>query len=124
MDIVMWWLVQITLTLVLSASAGYAAACWRVDSGSVRLRKSLSEATLDIERLVSEQSKLMDLVRKLSQRQALSDHRHKRSATTSTPDGPPPPGTSKEQLRMFYFGGKNQREIAALHAGRSEDDGE
>lgn len=109
------WL-QLIVTCALSAGAAYAAAYWGRVFASSQLRKRITELETDVATLTSEYSKVMALSKKISQRVALDDHRHKANGRGRS-DGPPPPGATKAELREYYLKGRTQKEIAAMHAG-------
>lgn len=96
------WL-QFTLICVTLAIAAYAGARSMPASLSSRLRKQLSQQSVDIEALVSESARLTGLVRTISNRLAVREHREKKLGEVPLDaDREPPRGTSKAELRKFY----------------------
>jgi hypothetical protein len=68
-------LLQIILISSLSAFVAYAVARWRQVLPVSRQEKRLTTCETDIADLLSSHQRLLDLVKKLSSRQAVADHR-------------------------------------------------
>lgn len=106
-------------TLLTSAVVAYAVACWRLDSGSLRLKKQLSVLQSDITTLESALSSLRDTVLKVSRRTALTDYRQKQRDERGSDDffgnsnHPPPPG-DKEAAKRYYLRGKTHADVARM----------
>jgi hypothetical protein len=99
------WL-QFILICLLSIAAAYAGGRSLPASLSSRMRKQLSQQSLDIEELVSELARLKNLCRTISNRIAVGEHRKRKSGEVpleaDAEPVAPPIGTPKHELRKFY----------------------
>lgn len=118
---------QFIVICLISLGAGFAGSYLARASGYSLFRKRLREVETEVASLVSEHAKVLDLVKKISQRQALSDHRqalsdhrHKAARGSRSDTGDPPPAGDKAAARMFYLRGKSHQEIARMATGVSE----
>jgi len=113
------WLQLIVICLA-SLSAAYAGSYLGRVSASSRMLKRVTELETEVAVLTSEYAKVLGLAKKISQRVALDDHRHKRgSVATNSPGEPPPPG-DKKAAKAFYLHGKTHQQIARMAQGAPE----
>lgn len=106
-----WWqvLIAVLATSLLAAFVGSYLA--RVFVSSLD-RKALRELQTEVAVLTSEYAKVLALSKKISQRVALDDHRHKSPGRSgSTPGDPPPPG-DKRAAKAYYLHGKTHQQVA------------
>lgn len=108
---------QFIVILAVSASAAYAGGRFLPASAYSRLRKRVSEMSSDIETLVSESERQRTLVRSISNRLAVREHRAKLEPAPGPTGDAPPVGTPKHELRKFYGLTGSPREVAAKLAG-------
>jgi hypothetical protein len=116
---------QVAITSFLSALiAGSAVAYLARASLSSRERKRISELETEVATLHSELARVLQLSKKISQRVALDQHRHKspRSTRVDERDDPPPQG-DKAAAKAYYLRGRSHAEVARL-AMRGGSDGE
>lgn len=111
---------QIIMVCLLSGVVGYAAASFRLASGSLLLKKRVSELASEQQILAAESEKLMVLVKKLSNRQALADHRHKANGKGLSDGADPPAAGDKKAAKAYYLNGKSHADIArmAMNGGK------
>jgi len=96
------WL-QFTLICLASATAAFVGGRFLPASLSSRLRKQLSQQSVDIEQLASDVARLTNLIRTVSNRIAVGQHKAKKSGEVPLEaDAAPPPGASKAEVRKFY----------------------
>lgn len=112
------WL-QLTLTCALSLAAAFAGSYWGRAFASSLLAKRVIELETEVATLTSEYSKVLALAKKISQRVALDDHRHKASGTARSGGAAPPPG-DKEAAKRYYLFGKTHQEVARRAMGAGE----
>lgn len=105
-----WWQVFIGICLV-SVLAGYAGSYLQRASVSSRDRKRITELETEVAVLTSEFSKVLGLAKKISQRVALDDHRHKSPRNSLGRGDPPAPG-DKKAAKQYYLFGKSHQQIA------------
>lgn len=112
------------LQLTVICTASLLAACVGSYLGrafaSSRISKRISELETEVAVLTSESAKVLGLVKKVSQRVALEDHRHRRgSGATNSPGEPPPPG-DKRAAKAFYLTGRDHAAVARMAQGSPE----
>lgn len=106
-----WWQAFIVICSV-SVLAGYAGSYWQRASVSSRDRKRITELETEVAVLTSEYSKVLGLAKKISQRVALDDYRHKSPRARSLDLGLPPPPGDKRAAKAYYLHGKTHQQIA------------
>lgn len=105
-----WWQVFIAICSA-SVLAGFAGSFLARAFVYSRDRKRISELETEVAVLTSEYSKVLGLAKKISQRVALDDHRHKSSRNSLGRGEPPPPG-DKKAAKQYYLFGKTHQQIA------------
>jgi hypothetical protein len=104
---VQWWQLFIA-ALAISLVAGFVGSFLARVFVSSLDRKQLRELQTEVAVLTSEYSKVLALSKKISNRVALDDNRHKSSRNSADP---PPPG-DKRAAKAFYLHGKTHQQIA------------
>lgn len=102
----------LTLVCLTSCAAACVGSFLARGSAYSLLKRRVRELETEVASLTSEYSKVLGLAKKISQRVALDDHRHKRSGIArSDGAGPPPPG-DKKAAKAYYLHGKSHQQIA------------
>lgn len=113
-----WYLALIAI-FISSLSAGFVAAYLAKVSVSSPLRKRIFSVEQDLTALVSEFGNLQNLTKKISQRVALDQYRHRRGKkgdpTDEVDETPtiPAPG-DKRAAKAFYLTGRTHQDVARL----------
>lgn len=113
------WLLCILVCLP-SLAVGFAASYWGRAFASSQLRKQLRELETEVASLTSEYSKVTALAKKISNRVALDDHRHRRNGSGPSAGGSPPPIGDKAAAKAYYLNGKTHAQIAREAMGVKE----